>query len=129
MPSVKRFEDLDIWRKSRMLASDIYTITRTGPFAKDFILRDQIRRAALSIASNIAEGFERGGSKEFMQFLAIAKGSSGELRAHLYLALDQNYLTQTKQESLAEKASELGRMIGSLITYLSKSSIKGPKYK
>ena len=89
MAKIEKFEDIQSWQKARTLTKEIYGVTLTGAFAKDFGLRDQIRRAAVSILSNIAEGFERGGDKEFLQFMAIAKGSAGELRAQLYVALDQ----------------------------------------
>jgi len=83
MAKVKKFEEIQSWKKARSLTNKIFQATLTGPFAKDFGLRDQVRRAAVSILSNIAEGFERRGDKEFLQFLAIAKGSAGELRAQL----------------------------------------------
>ena len=89
MSSAKRFEDLVAWQKARLLANDVYRITREGPLARDFGLRDQMQRAAVSIASNIAEGFERDTIPDFIHFLFIAKGSAGELRTQLYLALDQ----------------------------------------
>ena len=91
---IKNFEDIESWRKARKLTNDIYQTTATGKFMRDFGLKDQIRRASVSILSNIAEGFERGGDKEFSQFLGIAKGSCGEVRAQLYVALDQDYLSQ-----------------------------------
>jgi four helix bundle protein len=93
MAKVKKFEDIQSWKKARDLTKEIYRATLTGSFAKDFGLRDQMRRASVSILSNITEGFERGGDREFLHFLAIAKGSAGELRAQLYVAFDQNYLS------------------------------------
>ncbi len=89
MAKIKQFEDIESWKKARRLTKEIYDATSAGKFVRDFGLKDQIRRAAVSILSNIAEGFERGGDKEFLQFLAVAKGSCGELRAQLYVALDQ----------------------------------------
>ncbi len=83
---IKKFEELESWKKARELTNTIYQATGTGRFTRDFGLKDQIRRASISILSNIAEGFERGGDKEFFQFLAIAKGSCGEVRAQLYVA-------------------------------------------
>lgn len=83
---IKKFEEIESWKKARLLTSKIYQTTGTGNFARDFGLKDQIRRASISILSNIAEGFERGGDKEFLQFLAMAKGSCGEVRAQLYVA-------------------------------------------
>jgi len=91
---IKTFEDIESWKKARALTNEIYKITGAGTFARDFGLKDQIRRASVSILSNIAEGFERGGDKEFSQFLAIAKGSCGEVRAQLYIALDQKFTSR-----------------------------------
>ena len=91
MAKIKKFEDIESWKRARILTKQIYEITSMGKFGRDFGLEDQIRRAAVSVLSNIAEGFERGGDQEFLQFLAVAKGSCGELRAQLYVALDQEY--------------------------------------
>ena len=89
MATVKKFEDLEIWQKARGVIREIYSISSVGEFSKDYGLKDQIRRSSVSIISNISEGFERDGNKEFLQFLSLAKGSCGELRAQLYVALDQ----------------------------------------
>jgi four helix bundle protein len=94
MASFKSFEDMEAWKKSRKLTKQVYDLTGVGVFARDFGLKDQIRRACVSIMSNIAEGFERSGTGEFTQFLAIAKGSAGEVRSQLYVALDQRYLSE-----------------------------------
>ncbi len=92
MATIEKFEDIESWKISREITKLVYAASSTGNFSKDFALVNQIRRASISILSNIAEGFERGGNKEFLQFLAIAKGSCGEVRAQLYVALDQNYI-------------------------------------
>jgi four helix bundle protein len=126
---IKRFEDLESWKKSRKLTNLIYEATGTGRFKRDFGLKDQIRRASISILSNIAEGFERGGDKEFLQFLAVAKGSCGEVRAQLYVAVDQGYLSQDLFETLSNEADEIGRLISGLMKYLSRSELKGSKYR
>jgi four helix bundle protein len=84
---IRKFEDLESWKKARELTNAVHGATATGSFARDFGLKDQIRRASISILSNIAEGFERGGDREFLQFLAMAKGSCGEVRAQLYVAI------------------------------------------
>ena len=89
---VRTFEDLEIWKDARALTREIYQLTRDSKFSNDFALRDQIRRAAVSIMSNIAEGFERGGNQEFIQFLYVAKASCGEVRSQLYVTLDQSYI-------------------------------------
>ncbi len=92
--AVKYFEDLEVWKEARRLTQQVYQATEDTRFSKDFGLRDQIRRASVSVMSNIAEGFERGGNQEFMQFLYIAKGSCGEVRSQLYMALDQGYVSK-----------------------------------
>jgi four helix bundle protein len=105
-----RFEDSEAWQRARELAREIYKVTASGNFARDFALRDQIRRAAVSIMSNIAEGFERNGLKEFIYFLGIAKGSAGEVRAQLYIALDAGFLDQesfNRISTLAQSTSQL----------------------
>jgi four helix bundle protein len=86
--AVKQFEDLEVWREARRLPPTIYKLTKAEKFLKDFSLRDQIQRAAVSVMSNIAEGFERGGNQEFIQFLYVAKASCGEVRSQIYVALD-----------------------------------------
>ncbi len=110
MATFHRFEDIESWKKARELTTLIYKITSIGNFARDFGLRDQIRRASVSIASNIAEGFERDGTKEFVQFLYIAKGSAGEVKTQLYLALDLEYITQPDFNSLFRTADEIGKL-------------------
>jgi four helix bundle protein len=92
-------------------------------------LKDQIRRAAVSILSNIAEGFERGGDKEFSQFLAVAKGSCGEVRAQLYVALDQGYFSQEVFDRLARSATEVGELLSGFMRYLKGSQLRGSKYR
>lgn len=118
MATIDRFEDIDAWKKAREMARQIYRVTATGQFARDFGLRNQIREASVSVMSNIAEGFERGGDKEFRLFLAYAKGSAGEFKAQLYVALDAGYLAQEQFERLYFLATETGKLIGGLIRYL-----------
>lgn len=129
MGTIKKFEDLEMWRVSRTLAQEIFIASNKGSFRKDFSLRDQINRSAGSIADNIVEGFERGSRKEFIYFLAIAKGSAGELQSQLYRALDRNYLTQQEFNELKGKSESIGKMISGLIKYLSQSAIKGRRYE
>jgi len=124
---IEKFEDIEAWPKARELTREIYRVTNQGAFAKDFGLRDQIRRASVSIMSNIAEGFERGSNKEFIQFLYIAKGSAGEVRSQLYVALDQGYIKKDTFSSLSQQTSEISRMISGLASYLSQSEMKGAK--
>src|SRR5882724_1826984 len=129
MAQIKKFEDSESWKLARKLTNQVYEVTATGKFARDFGLRDQIRRATVSILSNIAEGFERGGDKEFLQFLAIAKGSCGEARAQLYVALDQGYISHAQFETLFESATEVSQLISGFIKYLRGSSLRGNKYQ
>ncbi len=126
---IKKFEDLESWKKARKLTNAVYEETASGSFRRDFGLKDQIRRASISVLSNIAEGFERGGDKEFLQFLAVAKGSCGEVRAQLYIAVDQGYLSQALFEELSNNARDIGRLISGLMKYLSQSDLKGSKYR
>jgi four helix bundle protein len=119
---IKRFEDLIAWQKARQLAKIVYTITRQNPFARDFGLSSQIQRAAVSIMSNIAEGFERGGRKEFHQFLSIAKGSCAELRSQLYVALDIGYITESEFAEVFSLAEEVGRIVGGLRSSVGKQA-------
>jgi four helix bundle protein len=112
--SVAKFEDLIAWQKARELTRRVYEITRTGEFAKDFRLSGQIQSAAVSIMSNIAEGFERGGLGEFHQFLSTAKASCAELRSQIYVALDIGYIDERTFHDLLLQAEEVGRTIGGL---------------
>ncbi len=114
----ERFEDLQIWQEARELTRMIYTITNQGSFAQDFGLRDQMRRASVSIMSNIAEGFESRTTNLFIEFLGRAKASAGELRCHLYIALDALYLDQQKFESLFALSVKIIRQISSFLQYL-----------
>jgi four helix bundle protein len=125
---IKNFEELEIWQDAHALTKAIYQLTRETTFSKDFGLRDQIRRASVSIMSNIAEGFERGGNREFTQFLYIAKGSCGEMRSQLYVAMDQGYVDQKIVDDLLTSLKRLSIMIKHLIDHLKQSEMRGPKY-
>jgi four helix bundle protein len=129
MATIQNFEDLEIWKKARELSKQIYNISRNGDFAKDYALKDQIRRSSGSIMDNIAEGFERDGNKEFIQFLAFAKGSCGELLSQLHRAKDQEYIEDDKFSQIYNEAVSIGKMIASLISHLQKSDFKGNKFK
>lgn len=129
MATIKRFEDIESWQLAREMTKTIYAVSNDGAFARDFGLRDQIRRASVSIMSNIAEGFERGGDKEFFQFVSLAKGSSGEVRAQLYVALDAGYIDQQTFSRLSDMATQINRMLAGLMKYLRSSELKGSKYK
>ena len=129
MGTIERFEDLEAWKRARIFAKLIHTVSGNGNFGRDFGLKDQIRRATYSIVSNIAEGFERDGDKEFLQYLFVAKGSCGEVRAQLYLAVDFDYITEEEFLQLRTKALELNRIISGLIRYLKQSNLTGKKYR
>ena len=125
---VKNFEDLEIWKDARALTRAIYQLTRDPKFSKDFGLRDQIQRATVSMMSNIAEGFERGGNQEFIQFLYVAKGSCGEVRSQLCVAMDQGYVDQKVVDDLLTSLKRLSIMIKHLVDHLKSSGMRGPKY-
>ena len=111
---IEKFEDFIAWQKARTLTAEIYKVSGCGKFSRDFGLKEQIRRASVSIMSNIAEGFERGRASEFHQYLSIAKASCAEVRAQLYVALDVGHLTAEEFNHLMRSATELGRIIGGL---------------
>ena len=119
MAAFKTFEEINAWQNARVLVKDVYAMTRCGDFSKDYGLRDQIQRAAVSICSNIAEGFERRGNKEFINFLWIAKGSAAEVCSQLYHARDLGYITEEKFKTMYKSAKQIGGMLFNLITILS----------
>ena len=121
---IERFEDLVAWQKARELTKNIYTVTMQKAFTKDFSLRSQMRGASVSIMSNIAEGFERGGRSEFHQFLVISKGSCAELRSQLYVSLDVGHIDLRTFEALDELARETSRVIGGLRAAVYKQKMK-----
>jgi four helix bundle protein len=129
MAKIERFEDIEAWQKSRELTRQLYEISSQGSFSRDFGLRDQIRRAAVSVMSNIAEGFERGGDKEFRQFLALAKGSVGELKSQLYVARDVGFVPEAQFTELYDLANEIARLLAGFMRYLGESALKGAKYR
>ena len=129
MASINRFEDIEAWKKARELARAVYKMSATGPLARDFGLRDQMRRAVVSVMSNIAEGFGRSGDQEFSQFLSIAKGSVAEVKAQFYVALDTGYLNQLTFDQLYMLASETEKLLAGFMLYLHQSTFNGRKYK
>lgn len=129
MATIKGFQDIEAWQKGRELVNRIYTISGEGPFARDFALRDQMRRAAISIVSNIAEGFEREGTQEFIHFLSVAKGSAAEMEAQLYVALDQAYLSEESFQEVIEQVETVKKLLGGFMRYLKSTNIKGGKFK
>ena len=129
MNRIEKFEDIIAWQKARALTKEIYKHTQLGAFARDYGLRDQIQRASVSTMANVAEGFERGGDKEFTQFLSTSKGSCGEVKSHLYVALDQEYLTPVSFDQLYGQASEVSRLLSGFMSYLRESNLRGRKHR
>jgi four helix bundle protein len=121
MSTFRRFEDILAWQKARQITSQIYSVTNSGQFAKDFGLRDQLRRASVSIMANIAEGFGRRSDKEFANFLNIAHGSASECQSHLYVALDLGYVSQPDFQQFYSALGECSKMVIGLSHHLRKS--------
>lgn len=117
-----RFEELEVWRRARLLARRVYRFTGEGAFARDFALRDQIRRAAISVMSNIAEGFERRSRREFAQFLSIARGSVAEVRSQLHLAIDLGYVDAATFDATYDECVQISRMLARLHTVVRRST-------
>jgi four helix bundle protein len=128
MNKIHCFEDLKVWQKARALNVKVYQFTLNETFSKDFGLKNQIRNASVSNSSNIAEGFERNGNKEFSQFLSIAKGSAGEVRSQLYLAKDLEYILEENFQTLVDDLTEISKMLNGLIRYLKETELKGSKF-
>ena len=128
MATIQKFEDLEVWQKARFFAKSIFQLSNNGLLGKDHTL-DQINRSSGSIMDNIAEGFERGGKAEFINFLTIAKGSCAETRPQLYRGFGRNYYSEQYLNIHLEFAEEIGKMPGGLINYLNKSEVKGRKFK
>ncbi|HOO47311.1 MAG TPA: four helix bundle protein [Deltaproteobacteria bacterium] len=116
---IERFEDIQSWQEAKKLTAEIYRLTNQEAFSRDFALRDQIRRASVSIMANIAEGFGRNGRKEFMQFLGIANGSTLEVQSHLHVAHELGYITKQQFDFSYQQAHSVSRIIGGFINYLS----------
>jgi four helix bundle protein len=129
MATIERFEESTAWQRARELVREVYMLTQKEPFRSDFGLRDQVQRAVVSVMSNIAEGFERGSTKEFIQFLYQAKGSAGEVRSQLYAALDLQYVNQQEFDSAIRLCVTTSTKISNFIEYLKDSGIKGHKFQ
>ncbi len=128
MPRIERLEDVEAWQAARALTQDIYRATDADRFARDFGLRDQIHRAAVSVMANIAEGFDAGSRNEFVRFLSYALRSATEVQSHLYVAADRGYITEEHFQALRERAGILKGQIGAFRRYLrSLDSINGAR--
>src|ERR1700741_547488 len=128
MGTIKRFEDMEIWQLARELNKEIFPLLEILDEKRSFRLKDQLDRSAGSVMDNIAEGFERDGNREFIQFLAISKGSLGEVKSQLYRSLDREIIDSNKFNTLYERCEILANKIGKFITYLNNSNIKGKKF-
>lgn len=129
MATVIQFEDLEIWKLARILCTDINKIANSSELRGDYKLYSQIDGSSGSVMDNTAEGFERNGNKEFIQFLSISKASCGETRSQLYRVLNRNYINTEAFNNLYEQTIVLGKMISGFMNYLKKSDLKGSKYK
>jgi four helix bundle protein len=118
MVKIERFEDIEAWKQARILTNEIYTVSEIGKFSKDFSLKDQIRRASVSVMANIAEGFDTGTDKDFIRFLIISRRSATEIQSHLYVALDRNYIDKKQFSSLYEQVVSIKSLIYGFIRYL-----------
>lgn len=128
MAVIKSFEDLECWKMAREVCQKIYEAAGSGTFARDFSLKDQITRSSGSVMDNIAEGFERGGNKELIQFLFISRASCGEVKSQLYRAKDRNHIDDDKFKELYDISSQTSKLITGFISYLKRSENKGYKY-
>jgi four helix bundle protein len=128
MASINRFQDLNCWKQSRILENKIWDISSIGSFSKDYGLKDQINRATGSTMDNIAEGFGRGGNKEFINFLIISRGSILEVQSQLHRALDRKHITQIVFDECFEITESITKLLTSFILYLRNSPEKGPRY-
>lgn len=129
MPTIEKFEDLRIWQMARTLSKWLFEVTKTTGLENDFKLRNQADASIGSVMDNIAEGFERNGKKEFMNFLSIAKGSAGEFRSQLYRLHDRNYISKQLFEEKYEELLQLSKSLSAFMNYLSSTELKGWKFR
>jgi four helix bundle protein len=129
MATWKNFEELKVWQKARKLSQRVYELTNRPPFSTDYRFKDQYRAASGSIMDNLAEGFERGGTKEFIQFIGHSKGSAGEVRSQTYRAFDVHHINQEEFDEIFAEVVEISKMLNGLMGYLKETEIKGIKFK
>jgi four helix bundle protein len=120
MGQTKQFEDMDVWQAAKQVVLEVYRLTRDGALAKDYGFKEQLQRAAVSIMANIADGYERGGNRELIQFLYIAKGSAAETRSLVHAGKDLGYLSGEQPARLLDELISIGRQLGGFIRYLEK---------
>ena len=123
------FENLEVWIDARQFTKKVYILSSIGPLKRDYYLRDQLRKSCISVVSNIAEGYERGGDREFHQFLSHAKASAGEMRAQLFLCFDLEYISRDEFTKLRAESLSISRQLSGLMKYLKTSKLTGSKYK
>ena len=129
MATIKTFKDLEVWKKAVELSKLVYLISSNGSFQNDYPLKDQVKKAAISVASNIAEGFEREGNKELIQFLAIAKGSAAEVQTQLHIAFEVGHISRAEFCKADDLCTEVLRLLSGFMRYLNTASVKGNKFK
>ncbi|MBN8787640.1 MAG: four helix bundle protein [Terrimonas sp.] len=129
MPTILKFEELEIWKQSRMLSLKIFQITQKEVFSREYKFKEQIKSSAGSVMDNIAEGFDRSSRLEFLNFLGIAKGSCGEVRSQLYRAFDQQYISEKEFDETVSQYEQFSTKIAAFMNYLNKSPIKGQKFR
>ena len=127
MGTITKFEDLEVWKLARVIVNNIYELTKSGDFKQDYALKNQIRRSGLSILSNIGEGFESGTDKQFARYLKIAKGSAGECRAQIYIAFDQQYISQEEFRNNKSRLVTCSKQLSRLISYLNGNKVNEPE--
>jgi four helix bundle protein len=129
VPTVERFEDLQVWQEAREIVKVVYGLTKKFPRKELYGLADQIQKAAVSTMSNVAEGFESGTNKQFINFLYTSKGSNGEVRSQAYVALDLGYISQVECDDLIKRCNILSRRLYNFIEYLKHTPFEGPKFR
>lgn len=129
MPTILKFEDLEVWKKARQLSLSVFLLSQKESFLKEYKFKEQIKSAAGSVMDNIAEGFDRASRLEFVNFLGIAKGSCGEVKSQLYRALDQSFIIESEFRTLYDQYEGLSARITAFMNYLNKTDIKGQKFR